>query len=318
VAALAATLCIAATPLAASAQVFLSFNVGTPPPPLPYYSQPALATAGEVWQPGYWAWGPSGYYWVPGTWVMPPSAGLYWTPGYWSYDNGYYGWNNGYWAPQVGFYGGVDYGYGYNGVGYVGGAWNNGVFAYNTAVTNVVPAAVTNVYVNRTVIDRTVVVRRASFNGPGGIIARPDPREIAVMHERHVDPTHAQVQHARVAAQDRDLLASVNHGEPAVVAVERPITSARALRAFHPVTVADRRAAQRDARENHTVRPTHAAHATHKTPPAHAAHATHVARAPVSQHATTHTSPQYSQRTSAKTSAQQRHPSAQKPKPPSR
>ncbi len=29
----------------------------------------------------------------------------------------------GYWAEQVGFYGGIDYGYGYTGDGYQGGRW---------------------------------------------------------------------------------------------------------------------------------------------------------------------------------------------------
>ena len=54
-----------------------------------------------------------GYYWVPGTWVEPPAEGLLWTPGYWGWGNGAYVWNAGYWGPTVGFYGGIDYGFGY-------------------------------------------------------------------------------------------------------------------------------------------------------------------------------------------------------------
>lgn len=329
VAALVATLCMVAFPLAASAQVFLglSFNIGTPPPAMPYYaysSQPALAFSGEVWQPGYWAWGPYGYYWVPGTWVMPPSAGLYWTPGYWSNDNGYYAWNNGYWAPQVGFYGGVDYGFGYYGNGYVGGFWNNGVFAYNTAVTNVVPSVVQNLYVNRTVIVRRIV--RTSFNGRGGVIVRPTARELVVMRERHVGPTSVQVQHARIAARDRDLLASVNHDRPAVLAVGRPMTSTRVLRDFHPVTVADRRVAQRTVSASHTAQSTHVAHVAHaqvqhRAPaqtamrqrelPIHASTSQHSTRVPT--HSTQRTS------TTAKSPAQkQQRPTAQQHKPPTR
>ena len=61
-------------------------------------------------------------------------------------------WNAGYWGPHVGFYGGVNYGFGYGGVGFGGGEWRGGAFFYNTAVVNVGGAHFTNVYVNRTVI----------------------------------------------------------------------------------------------------------------------------------------------------------------------
>src|SRR5215469_8030922 len=172
-AALAAALLLPAIPLTSQAQVYVGFNIGVPPPPLPMeYSHPLLTTPGQEWQPGYWAWGPAGYYWVPGTYVTPPSAGLYWTPGYWGYNSGSYDWNNGYWAPQVGYYGGIDYGFGYPGVGYNGGYWNNGAFAYNTAVTNVNRRFVTNVY-TRNVIRHNGV--RYAYNGPGGVRIRPTP-----------------------------------------------------------------------------------------------------------------------------------------------
>ena len=98
--------------------------------------QPEIPAPGYIWTPGYWAYGPDGYFWVPGTWVEPPSVGLLWTPGYWGWHDGSYGWNAGYWGPHIGFYGGVNYGYGYGGVGYEGGRWNNGVFAYNRTVNN--------------------------------------------------------------------------------------------------------------------------------------------------------------------------------------
>ena len=97
--AIIATVLIAALPLTASAQVSIGvgFTIGTPPPPLPYYTQPVAPYPNWQWQPGYWAWGPAGYYWVPGAWVGPPVVGLYWTPGYWGAGvNGAYVWNNGY------------------------------------------------------------------------------------------------------------------------------------------------------------------------------------------------------------------------------
>jgi hypothetical protein len=52
--------------------------------------------------------------------------------------------HEGYWGPYVGFYGGIVYGFGYEGVGYEGGYWNRGVFFYNRSVNNI--RNVTNVY----------------------------------------------------------------------------------------------------------------------------------------------------------------------------
>jgi hypothetical protein len=193
-----------------------------------------LTQPGQIWQPGYWAWGTAGYYWVPGTWVTPPSAGLNWTPGYWGYNNGSYAWNNGYWAPQVGYYGGINYGYGYFGNGFNGGYWNNGVFSYNTAVMSVNPAIVRTTYVRR-VIEPTVVTRYA-FNGPNGVRVRPTVQELVVMREHHIAPTRVQIEHARVAALDRDLYARYNGGHPRVVAVERPVHSVQSLPHFSRVT----------------------------------------------------------------------------------
>ena len=45
--------------------------------------------------------------------VEPPAVGLLWTPGYWGFNNGIYAFNRGYWGPHVGFYGGINYGFGY-------------------------------------------------------------------------------------------------------------------------------------------------------------------------------------------------------------
>ena len=59
----------------------------------------------------------------PGVWVRPPQVGLLWTPGYWGWGGGAYLFHAGYWGPHVGFYGGVNYGFGYGGVGFGGGRW---------------------------------------------------------------------------------------------------------------------------------------------------------------------------------------------------
>ena len=57
----------------------------------------------------------------------------------------------GYWGPQVGFYGGINYGFGYVGTGYAGGTGDGGNFFYNSRVNNVNVHAIHNVY-QRTVV----------------------------------------------------------------------------------------------------------------------------------------------------------------------
>src|SRR6202040_4050712 len=126
--------------------------------------------------------------------VEPPTAGLLWTPGYWGAGSGAFAWNEGYWGRSVGYYGGVNYGFGYGGVGYGGGYWNNGAFFYNRSVSNVNVTTVTNVY-EKTVINETTV-NHVSFNGgQGGITARPSAAEETAMHEHHTAATAMQTQH---------------------------------------------------------------------------------------------------------------------------
>ncbi len=172
-------------PVPSTAQII---SITIAPPELPVYEQPAIPAPGYMWSPGYWAYGPEGYFWVPGTWVLPPSVGLLWTPGYWGWRDGIYVWNAGYWGPHIGFYGGVNYGFGYGGVGYEGGYWNNGVFAYNRTVNNFGGVTITNVY-NKTVIVNTSVTRVSFNGGTGGTTAQPTPQEQAAAHEQHVAAT---------------------------------------------------------------------------------------------------------------------------------
>ena len=207
-------------PASSFAGVFISVRIG--PPPLPVYVQPACPRDGYIWTPGYWAYGPDGYYWVPGTWVIAPAVGLLWTPGYWGWGGGVYVWHAGYWGPHVGFYGGINYGFGYGGVGFVGGRWNHGVFAYNTAVTHVDTTVIHNTYVNKTVINN-VTVNHVSYNGgTGGVTARPNAEERSAMQEHHFAPTAMQTQHEHGASTNRALRASENHGRPAIAATSRP------------------------------------------------------------------------------------------------
>ncbi len=212
--------------MACGARAQISFdvnvNVGFAPPELPTYDQPAIPEEGYIWTPGYWSWDADDedYFWVPGTWVMPPEQGLLWTPGYWGYDNGQYQFNSGYWGESIGFYGGVDYGFGYSGDGYQGGYWRSGNFFYNTSVNNVSSVHVTNVY--NKVIVHTAVVGKASYSGgPGGIVAHATPEQLSAAKERHVPPTANQRSHVQLAAKEPDLRASVNHGKPAIAATPR-------------------------------------------------------------------------------------------------
>jgi hypothetical protein len=214
-------------PSLAAAQISVGISVHIGPPPLPVYVQPVCPAPGYIWTPGYWAYGPEGYYWVPGTWVMAPAVGVLWTPGYWGWGSGGYLWHAGYWGPHIGFYGGINYGFGYTGVGFVGGGWRGGVFAYNTAVTNVNTTVIHNTYIDRTVIRNTTInnttVNRVSYNGGnGGISARPTAQEQMAEHEHHIAPNSMQEQHERAARNDRTLLASVNHGRPAIAATAKP------------------------------------------------------------------------------------------------
>jgi len=172
---------------------------------------------GYLWTPGYWAYGDEGYFWVPGTWVMAPEVGFLWTPGYWGWGGNGYAWNEGYWGPHVGFYGGVNYGFGYGGVGYEGGYWNNGAFYYNRSVNNVNVTNIHNVY-NKTVINNTRVNHVSYNGGQGGITARPTAAEETAAHEQHRAPLALQTQHVHAASTNHAFLASVNKGRPAIAA----------------------------------------------------------------------------------------------------
>jgi hypothetical protein len=205
-----------ALPFTASfAQV--EFSVGWAPPPLPVYEQPVCPVAGYIWTPGYWGWNADyyDYYWVPGVWVPPPRVGLLWTPPWWGWNNGVYAFNQGYWGPTVGFYGGVNYGFGYTGNGYWGGRWSGNNFQYNTAVTRVNKTVIHNTYVNNS-FTRNVNANRTSFNGGnGGIKAEPNAEQRKAMaNADKVGPTSQQLNRQQAAGKDKNLLASTNKGKP--------------------------------------------------------------------------------------------------------
>jgi hypothetical protein len=203
---------------AAFAQFGVSITVG--PPALPVYEQPPVPAQGYLWAPGYWAYGQDGYFFVPGTWVMAPQPGFLWTPGYWGWRGNAYAFNEGYWGPHVGFYGGINYGFGYFGHGFEGGRWDNGHFFYNRAVLNVNVDVIHNVYNTR--VNETNVARVSFNGGSGGINARATAQEEAAAHERHIPAVAAQTEHIQAARSNPELRASANHGKPPIAATDKP------------------------------------------------------------------------------------------------
>lgn len=189
------------------------------PPPLQDDTQPPCPDDGSLWTPAYWAWGGGRYYWVPGAWVRPPRAGIFWTPGYWSFAGALYVFHPGYWAPHVGYYGGINYGFGYGGVGFTGGRWVGNAFAYNKAVSNLNSNIIHNTY-SETPAGNTVVSKVSYNGGPGGIAALPTAQERAAASESHIPATPLQHRYVQQAARPPTLVARTEIGQPAVVTVK--------------------------------------------------------------------------------------------------
>jgi WXXGXW repeat (2 copies) len=215
-------LAMLAAPVASSARISVGVRVSFGPPALPYYVQPPCPGPGYIWTPGYWAWDPAyGYYWVPGTWVPAPFVGALWTPGYWDFDDDAYVWFPGYWGLSVGYYGDIDYGYGYTGDGYHGGYWNHGEFYYNRSVNRITTRNFRHVYDRR--VDEHFRDRHISFHGgPGGTRGRPTHAELAAARQRRSLAVSQQEHQRLLARADPVERARVNHGRPDVAATPRP------------------------------------------------------------------------------------------------
>jgi hypothetical protein len=205
-----------AIPATLIGQIGVSIAIG--PPELPVYEQPICPGDGYLWTPGYWAYDDSvsDYYWVPGTWVQAPEVGFLWTPGYWGWRGGGYFFNEGYWGESVGFYGGINYGFGYWGGGYGGGRWDHGHFFYNRTVNNINIVNIHNVYNEKIEVHNET---RVSFNGGrGGIEARATSEQEAAASQRHIPAVAAQTEHVQTARANPESRASVNHGNPGAAA----------------------------------------------------------------------------------------------------
>ena len=235
-----AVVCVSMTCLSASSSAQIGISVSFGPPALPVFDQPICPGDGYMWTPGYWAWDPvaGDYYWVPGTWLLAPQVGYLWTPPWWGWQGGRFWFHEGWWGPSVGFYGGINYGFGYFGNGFVGGRWDGDRFYYNKAVMNVNVVNIRNVYNERVTFNEN----RVSFNGgPGGVVARSSAQEEAAFRGRRMGPVSAQTAHGDQARSNRELRASVNQGRPPIAATGRAgefshgaVAAREAGGAYHP------------------------------------------------------------------------------------
>jgi hypothetical protein len=244
----------------------VAISVGFGPPALPVYEQPLCPDEGYIWTPGYWAYDPDdGYYWIPGTWVLAPEVGYLWTPPWWGWGGSAFIFHEGYWGPHIGFYGGINYGFGYFGNGFEGGRWEGNRFFYNRAVMNVNVTNIHNVY-NTTIVNRGVENRVSYNGGNGGLTARPTSAQEAIEHERHIAPIAAQTQHIQQARGNPELRASTNQGKPPIAATDRPgafsghgVVAAREAGApYHAPANARENHPAANGAENRPANPTHA------------------------------------------------------------
>ena len=141
---------------------------------------------------------------MPGAWVLPPRVGYLWTPGWWGWDDGDYVFNPGYWGPHIGYYGGINYGFGYNGYGYYGGEWRGDRFFYNRSANNV-----------RNIPKSTTVTSASTGTGAG-----PASTAAGAVFRGGLRPE--QMNAARQAAPRGDPDAAAAHpGPPAVSPTQR-------------------------------------------------------------------------------------------------
>ncbi len=217
-------LVVSVIPTSSHAQIIVSVSLA--PPALPVYEQPYCPQPNLMWVPGYWAYSDGDYYWVPGAWVPAPYEGALWTPYYWDWFGGRYRFHRGYWGRHVGYYGGVNYGFGYGGIGFTGGEWRGHEFAYNTAVTRVNESVIHTTYSDPAIVQRNTIPNgsRVSYSGgPGGIQHTATSEERVAERDQHTAPTRVQAQHEGVAKADKTSFAKTNGGHPKTLAVEKPL-----------------------------------------------------------------------------------------------
>ncbi len=129
----------------------------------------------------------------------------------------------GYWGPHIGFYGGVNYGFGYGGAGYRRRTLGRESFCVqHRSRQRQHHGGSQHLYeqCRRTI---TYTVNKVSYNGgAGGVAAAPTSQERMAAQEPHVPPTPMQHQHVQEAVRNPALSAAANGGHPAIAATPRP------------------------------------------------------------------------------------------------
>jgi len=157
-------------------------------------------------------------------------------------------------------------------------------------------------------------VNRVSYNGgPGGVAAQPTEAERAAMQEPRLPPTSEQKQHVSTASHDRNMLASVNHGElsPERAAVTQPLSKENRPADYAPLHSEDRQAAQ-----EHVISQPHSANG-YQSHPSGSAYSQHPPQTTYSQHPPQSSYSQHPpQSTYSHPQGQPAHPPAQHAPPP--
>ena len=135
--------------------VSVGATIGAPPPPLPVYAQPPLRRRTTSGTPATGA-GERSVLLGSGNLVAGASARPVLDAGVLASLARRLRLEPSYWGSSVGFYGGVNYGFGYYGTGFVAGVWAGNNFRYNTAVANVNRTVIHNTYVDKTVTNKNV------------------------------------------------------------------------------------------------------------------------------------------------------------------
>ena len=197
---------------AASAVVAIGVSINVAPPELPVYEQPPIPGPGYLWTPGYWAWGDEWLLLGAGHLGRAAAAGL-------SLDAGLLGlgrrrllWHAGYWGPHVGFYGGVNYGFGYGGHGYRGRLLARRRRSTTTAASTIIPGTCTSP-TSTTNRDRRHG-NRVSFNGGNGGVRPRRRRRHSWRQSTSIisRPCGASCTRSSWRARNRQLHATINHG----------------------------------------------------------------------------------------------------------
>jgi hypothetical protein len=172
---------------------------------------------------------------------LPPKAGLLWTPGYWESEEGVYVFHVGYWGPHIGFYGGVNYGFGYDGIGYEGGYWKDGIPAPPEQTRHVEAAAkdpALSLSRNHGHPAVAATPHARVFKGPGVVAARldklmevPDSKPPTVSNATRI---HGHVGEKPLEGQSVKPVAPAPHHAPS----PPPPTASNALHTAKPVAQA--------------------------------------------------------------------------------